>query len=392
LLVATFPFFQLLAAPYLGRLSDVSGRRPVLVFTMLGAALGFALMACAEWVTLRLQACATCPPGLVAAAPTIGLAILFLARTINGLTGGNQPVAQAYLADVTTHDERAQAMGGITVAFALAYGIGPAIAGHLAVDDHLLQPALLGCGIALLGTLLVYYFLPESRAADRVADRAMPITPAERAATHEDEVFGDRPLWDIAEITAALRAKDTGLLLQQWFLFILCFSMFAPMFALIAGDTYSLDTRAIGLLLSSFAGLAILWQVLFMKPVSRRLGDRRLALVGLLGFLSCFVLLALLRDSSGDSNLIALTAMMLLFGLGFAAARPAITSSLSRAVPEHQVGGIMGVSQSLDSASTVIGPLLAGIVLQFTSVYLLGLIAAVLAGVGVALNLLEGRR
>jgi MFS transporter, DHA1 family, tetracycline resistance protein len=391
LLVATFPFFQLLAAPFLGRMSDVSGRRPVLVLTMLGAAVGFAMMASAEWVTQQLQGCTSCSPALVAAAPTIGLIILFLARTVNGLTGGNQPVAQAYLADVTTHEERAQAMGGMTVAFALAYGIGPAIAGHLAVENRLMQPALLGCGIALLGTLLVYYFLPETRASRSIHELPVPLTAAERELTLEGDVFGDKPLWDINEIIAALKAQATGLLLKQWFLFILCFSIFAPMFALIAGETYGLDTRAIGLLLSSFAVLAILWQIFIMKPISRRLGDRRLALVGLAAFLACFVLLAVMREGSGNRNLATLTVMMLLFGLGFAAARPAITSSLSRAVPEDKVGGIMGVSQSLDSASTVMGPLLAGVVLQFASVNVLGLIAGVFASAAVLLNIREGR-
>jgi DHA1 family tetracycline resistance protein-like MFS transporter len=386
LLVATFPFFQLIAAPYLGRFSDVHGRRPVLVFTMMGAAVGFAVMAFAEWTTLTLQAQG------VAWATTAGLLLLFLSRTINGLTGGNLPVAQAYLADVTTPEERAEAMGGITVAFALAYGIGPAVAGHLAGDGSLYQPALLGCGIALLGTLLVYFMLPESRRKVSFADRPVPMLPGEREASFEDDVFGEKPHWNRREITDALREKATGPLLWQWCLFILCFSLFAPMFALIASDSYGLRTREIGLLLSFFAVLAIIWQLFFLKPAARRLGDHRLALLGLAAFLSCFALLALVPTGTGGGGLMLLTLMMMLFGLGFAATRPALTSAISRAVPEHQVGSIMGVSQSLDSASTVIGPLMAGVILEFFNVHWLGVIAVIFAGAALAVNWRDGWR
>ncbi len=381
LLIATFPFFQLIAAPFLGRLSDVRGRRPVLVLTMLGAALGFAVMASAQWVTVALQ-----DRGM-AAASLVGLGILFLARAINGLTGANLPVAQAYLADVTTPEERAEAMGGITVAFALAYGIGPAVAGHIAGENSLLEPALLGCGIALLGTLLVWYLLPESRPVEDETSVLPALGILNRGETFEDEVFGERPAWNLDQIRDALRNPITGTLLVQWFLFILCFAMFAPMFSLIAADTYGLRTRVIGLLLSSFAVLAIVWQALILKPIAARLGDFRLALLGLVAFVGCFGLLAVVQNGSRNEDLIALSGMMLLFGIGFAAARPALTSALSRAVPEDQVGGIMGVSQSLDSGATVIGPLLAGLLLEFSTVHVMGAAAAVLAGAAVLLNL-----
>jgi DHA1 family tetracycline resistance protein-like MFS transporter len=379
LLVATFPLFQLLAAPFLGRLSDEAGRRPVLVLTMLGAAVGFAIMAGAEWVTVQLEAQG------VAAAQTIGLALLFLARAINGLTGGNLPVAQAYLADVTTSDERAEAMGGITVAFALAYGIGPAVAGHLSEGGSLLQPALLGCGIALLGTLLVWYMLPETRANGRPVIRA-----SEPETVLEEEVFGDQPSWDVGEIKAAMRSPATGSLLRQWFLFILCFAMFAPLFPLIAKESYGLSTRVIGLLLSAFAVLAIIWQLFFLKRAARRFGDGRLTLIGLLAFLASFAMLTVIRTETANDTLASVTMLMLLFGLGFAAARPALTSALTRSVPERQVGGIMGVAQSLDSASTVVGPLLAGALLQVWDVRWLGVVAAAFAGYAVMLNLRDG--
>lgn len=381
ILIATFPFFQLIAAPYLGRVSDVQGRRPVLVLTMLGAALGFALMALAEWTTVALDAQG------VAAASSVGLALLFVARAINGLTGANLPVAQAYLADMTTPEERAEAMGGITIAFALAYGIGPAVAGAIAGENSLLEPALLGCGIALLGTLLVWYLLPESRPVSEETSLLPVVGILQRDETYEDEVFGEQPAWNVAQIRAALRTPATGSLLMQWFLFILCFAIFAPMFSLIAADSYGLTTRTIGLMLSSLAVLAILWQVTFLKPISARFGDFRLTLFGLLAFLGCFILLAVVPDGSRSQDRIALGSMMLLFGLGFAAARPAITSALSRAVPEDQVGGIMGVSQSLDSAATVVGPVLAGLLLHLANVHWLGAAATLLAGAAVLLNL-----
>jgi MFS family permease len=144
-------------------------------------------------------------------------------------------------------------------------------------------------------------------------------------------------------------------------------------------------------LLSLFAVLAIIWQVFFLKSASRRLGDLRLARLGLLSFGACFVLLAAGQNGGGQQDFVVLTLMMVLFGLGFAAARPAITSALSRAVPDSQMGGIMGVSQSLDSASTVVGPLLAGAILQFANVHLLGVVAAVFAGLALLVNIRGSR-
>jgi DHA1 family tetracycline resistance protein-like MFS transporter len=376
-IVATFGVFQLFAAPVLGRLSDIHGRRPVLLLTLVGSAVGFLLLAAAQWVSDALLA------RELAGGPMAGLVLLFLARAVNGITGGNMPVAQAYLADVTSPDNRAWAMGLVSTAFVAALGVGPLLAGELSLGGRFVLPALLGAAVSRAGAVACWALLPENAA------------PAGRRAAGADgapEADAERPPGArLAEVVAALRDRRTGLLLVQWFLFILCFAMFAHMFPLIAGNEFDLDERQIGYLLAFLALLAVAWQAFVLGPLSMRLRDQRLAAFGLTAFLASFLFLPAYEAVSPTRTLAWIVGVMLLFGIGFAAARPAITSALTKAVPDDQAGGIMGVAQSLDSLATVVGPLLTGWVLKVSGLRELGATAAALCAVALAVAWL-GRR
>ena len=108
MLTATYSFFQLIAAPILGRLSDRYGRKKLLIISQFGSAVGYLIL------------------GLSGNLP-----LLFLSRIIDGITGGNISIAQAYIADVTTKENRARGMGMIGAAFGLGFIFGPAIGGFL---------------------------------------------------------------------------------------------------------------------------------------------------------------------------------------------------------------------------------------------------------------------
>src|ERR1044072_2717666 len=145
LLFASYSLMQLIFSPVLGRLSDKHGRRPVLLISIIGTGIGFLILGFANTLWL-----------------------LFLGRILDGITGENIPTAKAYIADVTTKENRAKGMGLIGAAFGLGFVFGPAIGGILSrcgID----APFLFAGGLAFANAILLYFTLPETVTPDHPA-------------------------------------------------------------------------------------------------------------------------------------------------------------------------------------------------------------------------------
>ena len=138
LLFASFSLAQLLASPLLGHLSDRWGRRPVLILSLIGTAVSFAMLAVAQSLTM-----------------------LFAARIVDGLSGGNITTARAYIADITTEDNRAQAYGILGAGFGLGFIVGPALGGALSHVSYT-APIWAAALITLVATVLAWWWLPET--------------------------------------------------------------------------------------------------------------------------------------------------------------------------------------------------------------------------------------
>src|SRR6202040_3020855 len=138
LLFAIFSLCQLVAAPALGDLSDRYGRRPVLIFSLAGTVVSFVMMALAQ-----------------------SLLLLFVARIVDGLSGGNISTARAYVADVTEPRDRARAYGLIGAAFGLGFILGPAISGVLSKISYT-APIWAAAGLTLVATAMAWFWLPET--------------------------------------------------------------------------------------------------------------------------------------------------------------------------------------------------------------------------------------
>jgi MFS transporter, DHA1 family, tetracycline resistance protein len=142
-LAAAFAALQFLSTPLLGALSDRVGRKPVIVLSLLGTALSLIVFGFAG-----------------------SLIVLFAARMLDGLTGANTSTAQAYIADVSPPEQRARNFGLLGASFGVAFVLGPALGGFLS-QFSLQLPAFVAAGLALLNTLLVVAFLPESLPKER---------------------------------------------------------------------------------------------------------------------------------------------------------------------------------------------------------------------------------
>lgn len=332
LLVATYPLAQLVGAPVLGRLSDRFGRKPVLVVSILGTAVGFGVLALAR-----------------------SLPMLFLARVIDGLTGGNINVAQAYIADVTEREERGRALGLIGAAFGLGFVLGP-VTGGLLSEINYSAPAWTGAALALANLVAVLLFLPESLSAEareRLAKRALKF-------------------FDVAGLRHALTHHRVGPILAVRSVTGISFAMFETMFALWAITALSLSARDTGLFLGYLGLLSAVVQGGLIGRLTKRFSDDGLLLAS-----TAIAGASLVAWGFAPSTwVLVLVVPPLAFGL--AVGQTVMTSALSKAVGRDEVGGVLGIQTSIMSLTRVIAPVIGGLLLGQIATWAPGLFAGLL--------------
>ncbi len=304
-LLAAFPLCQLVAGPILGRLSDRIGRRPVLAFSQAGTAVAFVILALSHhyWVML-------------------------FARMLDGASGGNYLVAQAYIADVTEPRDRAKGFGLFGAAFGLGFVLGPLLAGLIMGVPvsplwQLRLPFLVAAGFSALALVLVVVRLPESTdAAHREAAR----------------VLSWRGLVDTVSM------PHVGALVILGTMVTLAFSALEGTFALYLKDRFGASARmgAYGYALLGFVGVII--QGGFIRRLVPRFGETRLIVAGLALMAVGLAGLAMVTTWPG----LVLAAIVL--SSGYSIAGPSGMGLLSRLTPAVEQGAVFGV---LTSAQTL---------------------------------------
>ena len=314
LLFAVYSLMSMVAAPVWGRLSDRVGRRPALMASMAAAALAYL------WLGLATD-----------------LWMVFAARAFAGICAGNIAAAQAYIADVTPPEKRARGMGMIGAAFGLGFIIGPVIGGLVAGNDlktaDLATPGFIAAGLSATALLGVLFLLRES------------LSTSSR---------GRETRGRLAALTAALRQPMLGRLLAVFFLVILAFSGMETTFAWWAIDQFGWGPRPIGFVFFYVGLLSAAMQGGLIGPLTKRFGEERLMLGGLVLIGLGLLVLPFAREI--PLLVVALT----LLALGMGSMQPSLNSLISRrAAPERQ-GEVMGVAQSVGALSRVLGPIVAG--------------------------------
>src|SRR5437764_9330857 len=199
LLFGIFSLCQLVAAPILGDISDRYGRRPVLIFSLAGTVASFVMLAVAHSVTM-----------------------LFLARIVDGLSGGNISTARAYVADVTEPGDRARAYGLIGAAFGLGFILGPALSGILAKVSYT-APIWAAAAVTLVAALMAFFWLPET--------------------VHRTHAGTGNPL---SYVPALLQRPAMRRVLAVDFIYWFAFSIFQTTFALFAQRRFAFDASRTG--------------------------------------------------------------------------------------------------------------------------------------------------
>jgi MFS transporter, DHA1 family, tetracycline resistance protein len=313
LLFASYSIMQLFFTPVLGRLSDKYGRRPVLLVSLLGTAAGFLMLGLAT-----------------------SLWMLFAGRIIDGISGGNISTAQAYIADVTTPENRAKGMGIIGAAFGLGFIFGPAIGGVLS-RWGIEVPFLFAAGLALANATLLYFVLPETVTKDH---------PARASAA------GAR--W--TQLFHALKQQRLAFVLGIYFLFIVAFSIMTSSFALFTMFRFGYDAHDTGWLFVYVGVIGAIIQGGLIGRLVKRFGELQLVIAGALLFAASLFIIPLTGPHTG---LVTLLAVGALFATGNALSTPSLTSLASKTVGRAEQGGVLGVTQSVASLARATGPLIA---------------------------------
>jgi len=311
LLMASYSAMQFIFAPILGRLSDRVGRRPVLLISLVGSVIGYLLFGFAG-----------------------SMAVLFAARIIDGISGGNIATAQAVIADITGPEERAKGMGIIGAAFGLGFIVGPAVSALL-VD---IQPWLPGVAAALTSAVaftLVLFKLPET----------LPEEVRRDARRH--------PL-DLRSLREVLTAHPmVAMCFATVLLVIFAFSNFETVFAQFASAQHGLGISRIGWLFVYAGVLGAVVQGGLVGRLVKIFGETKLVVVG--------SLLAALAVGAVPypTSMAGLMAVLALLALGQGLVSPSLSSLTSKLVNPDEVGGVMGIYQAFSSLARIFGPLTA---------------------------------
>jgi MFS transporter, DHA1 family, tetracycline resistance protein len=348
LLVASYAAASLIGAPLLGRLSDRFGRRPILLVSVFGTLLGFLVLGFAAPIgegLARLLA--------PSAANFFVLGVLFFARILDGLTAGNLTVAQAYISDVTDEKNRARGLGLIGAAFGLGFIIGPAVGGLLSKVNFSL-PAFVAAGIAALNLVQIFFLLPETLTGEQM-----------RAG-------GKRPPFTLNALLVALKRPVVGPLLLLRFLFGLAFATFQSIFALYAQYKLALTSDKTGYILAYVGVLSVIVQGGLIGPLTKRYQENKLIITGL--WLMSFSLLAW----AFVPNLITLLIIMLPLALSGGVLGTVIQAAITRAVQPQEIGGMLGISGSLESMTRVLAPTIGGYLLGRLGTWAPGIFSSLL--------------
>ena len=330
-----------LVAPFLGRLSDRFGRRPVIIAAAFGASLSMTVF------------------GIGGA-----LWVLLLARVIQGLAAGDLPALFAYLADITPPEQRAKRFGLLGALSGIGMMVGPAVGGLLAAISIQL-PVFMTAAVALVIAILSIFLLPESlRPENRIhVVRLKDVQPF----TVFREAFG--------------RTQLRGLMIA-FGLLALAFGLFVNNFSVLALDSIHWGPTAVGLLTAAVGIIDILIQGVLLGILLPRIGERGVIVSGVVAQMAGLAALAIVASVFAEPWLFIVGALVLAAGQG--AAQAAMDGAMSNAVGDDEQGWLGGATQSLAAAMNTAAPLIAGglyAVVSHAAPYWLGAALMVVAAI-----------
>ena len=327
LLFASFSLAQLICAPLLGRLSDRIGRKPVIMISLLGTAIG-------SFVTGAAGA----------------LWVLFVGRILDGASGASVAVAQGAVTDLAPPSERPRLLGLLGAAFGVGFVVGPALGGLASLGgEHI--PFYVAGTVALVNAAVAWRRLPETRPAD------------------------------VRRVAREAAQNDTGAKVRLWglavagFTAIVAFSGFEATFSLLAGDRFRLTEAGIAAIFVGIGVVLVAVQGGLIRPINAKIGTQRSLQVGLV--LNSAGLVVLAFAETWPLLIVALAFLTVGQGL----VTPNLSSLVSGRVPDHRRGEALGFQQGVNAFGRVAGPALAGVLYDHVAIGSPYLVGGALCGV-----------
>jgi multidrug resistance protein len=320
--IAIYSFVQFLFNPILGKISDKHGRKPVIVFCLFLNAMGYIVFAY-----------------------THSYLILLASRVIAGIGGSSIGVAQAYIADVTTREERSKGMGLIGAAFGLGFVFGPLMGGLLS-DYGYAVTGFAAAGFSFLAFVLTFLFLPESLNLMRNKDR-------------EETISERRKLIDFQAIKKILKKPDLAVLILLFFILTFSFANIYGTFALLGIKVYGFTDKQNGFMFGILGITSAIVQGGMIGWINKVMNKKNILIIA---SILIMIMLALIPFAGSFLGL-SIVGIFLSYGTG--TFQPTVLSLISEVSSETEQGITMGINQSLSSFARVLGPLWGGFAFEY---------------------------
>ncbi len=352
LLAAIYPAFQLIGAPILGRWSDTYGRKKVLLICNGGTLIGWIIFLFALFLPVK-NLFSIDSAILGAFVLTLPLVVLFFARGLDGITGGNVSVANAYLADVSSDENRSKNFGKMAISSNLGFIVGPALAGILGGTVYKeILPVLAAVFISIIALFVIGFTLKESksRAVIQVPENnnirkvfAEECKECYRTVNPTNLKFQD-----------IFKLKHISFLLVLYFFIFLGFNIFYTSFPINAVVRLKWSITEIGIFYAVLSGIMVLVQGPVLRKALQKISEEKLVIIGSAILGTNFILFV-------SNNIILIYGAAILFAIGNGLMWPSVMSILSKRAGTIHQGAVQGVASSFGGLASIIGLIVGGL-------------------------------
>src|SRR5919202_5217383 len=353
LLAATYPAFQLMGSPILGKWSDTYGRKKILLLSNVGTSIGwllflFALFLPSNTFNINIAFLGT----FVVIIP---LLVLFLARAIDGITGGNISIANAYLADLSSDSTRSKNFGKMAMSSNLGFILGPALAGILGGTIYgAILPVLAALILSLVTIIVIILLLKESKSHSE-EEMLGPAQGTIRKAFSQEcrECYLDTNTTK-PKLRDVFKLKHISFLIVLYFLIFLGFNIYYAAFPTHAAKDLKWSVTQLGIFYAILSGIMVFIQGPVLRKASKKFTEEKLEIIGSILLGTNFVLFV-------SNNIVSVSCAIILFAVGNGLMWPSFMSILSRYAGSKLQGSVQGVAGSLGGLASILGLILGGL-------------------------------